>query len=394
MPSGWVKSSKRSIPRFVKNTPAIERTKSRRVHRSMHAILHKESRGLQLIEIIFDWLNSPAQLSIGYSFSSAALFRARKLSWGLFTEINNGSPPGTKQPSRERERDRDREKNGWHGLAGWRWRAVDIEWNDVTISARCNAEKKREKKVAWNEGKINRPLIPKGACIYVWIYERNSRFKAASSNRGRITGTIERKHGFSRINPSRPRPVVNWFAHLSSPKKRILIRIQLSPTPCTDHEVSLSPIVVSSGTESSQILPISRQIFSDAFGRDSWLNGQLREVINRSSWSTSTRRRGSFCRVYGATCVAIGGYDPRRLLFTFDLRFDRSATGGESRVWPEWLDRLNYDARYVTGRKRVISRASFPRGRWIRASWWEERGWSFERNGYSLDFSSKYPLKL
>lgn len=32
--------------------------------------------------------------------------------------------------------------------------------------------------------------------------ERNSRFKAASSNRGRITGTIERKHGFSRIDPT------------------------------------------------------------------------------------------------------------------------------------------------------------------------------------------------
>ena len=47
------------------------------------------------------------------------------------------------------------------------------------------------KKVAWNEGKINRPLIPKGTgyitYVYIYIFERNSRFKAASRpNRGDI----------------------------------------------------------------------------------------------------------------------------------------------------------------------------------------------------------------
>lgn len=57
------------------------------------------------------------------------------------------------------------------------------------------------KKVAWNEGKINRPLIPKGTgyitYVYIYIFERNSRFKAASPNRGRIAGTFERKHIFT-----------------------------------------------------------------------------------------------------------------------------------------------------------------------------------------------------
>lgn len=156
-----------------------------RQKKTLFVILHEKDRRLQLIEAILSCLNRASsrhleQLSIGGGelFISRvthrervnALFRARKLSWGLSTEINNDSLPptrSTKHREREREGDRDTEKNGWHGLAGWRWLALDIEWNDVTISARCNAEKKREggKKVAWNEGKINRPLIPKGTCI-------------------------------------------------------------------------------------------------------------------------------------------------------------------------------------------------------------------------------------